>query len=624
MNQFARDKALRARISIESFYTEAMKQCIERENRSKKLEEGMEADNLTEADKEKKRNMQYSKETDYLRLKRSKLAVTDFDSLKVIGRGAFGEVRLVQKKDTGHIYAMKILKKQVMVEKEQTVHVKTERDILSRADCDWIVKMYYSFQDSYNLYLVMEFLAGGDMMTLLIKHDTLSEEATQFYVAEAALAIQCLHEMNFIHRDIKPDNLLLDCKGHIKISDFGLSSGYQKFHRKKFYKDWETQLPSDFLPFDSKQQAETWKKNRRQYAYSMVGTPDYIAPEVFQPNGYTNSCDWWSLGVIMYEMLIGYPPFCSDTPQETYQKVFNWHQTLVFPTEQPISIEAKATIKRLCCESDRRMGHHNGIDDLKQCPFFRRIDWNHIRQKVPPFKVELKSIDDTSNFDDFPEKEITWNVSLDSEASDAPTGPFYDFTYKRFDGLTQKKRGRVDNAVDADAHEEQASIIGCLFFAEFNFTECGGIGSGANLGEQFSVLETAKSHQQIMNIANSMHTKVAQELGIIGAHAAEPKAKRILAGLEFSKAMQEKAVQDFSGGWRMRISLARALFLEPTLLMLDGPTNHLDLNAVIWLDLILVAAVNEKLFNGALEMIAQTEMRATPNFSLEIAQTLYV
>nr|VZI26160.1 unnamed protein product [Spirometra erinaceieuropaei] len=145
---------------------------------------------------------------------------------------------------------MKILRKAVMREKDQIAHVRAERDILVKANNPWVVKMFYSFQDSVNLYLVMEFLPGGDMMTLLMKLDTLTESQTQFYVAETVLAIDSIHKMSFIHRDIKPDNLLLDSKGHLKLSDFGLCTGLKKAHRTDFYKNLSQAVPSDFAAFN--------------------------------------------------------------------------------------------------------------------------------------------------------------------------------------------------------------------------------------------------------------------------------------------------------------------------------------------------------------------------------------
>lgn len=162
------------------------------------------------------------------------------------------------------------------------------------------------------------------------------------------------------------------------MSDFGLCTGLKKSHRTEFYRDLSQAKPSDFSsnPMDSKRRAESWKKNRRQLAYSTVGTPDYIAPEVFMQTGYTSSCDWWSLGVIMYEMLIGYPPFCSETPQETYSKIIHWRSTLVFPPEVPISNDAKELIQSFCCEPEKRIG---GLLELKEHPFFKHVDWEHIR-----------------------------------------------------------------------------------------------------------------------------------------------------------------------------------------------------------------------------------------------------
>ncbi|XP_039285912.1 serine/threonine-protein kinase tricornered isoform X2 [Nilaparvata lugens] len=437
------DKATKAKVTLENYYSNLIAQHVERKQRLAKLEESLKDEGLSEAQKQEKRQLHAQKETEFLRLKRSRLGVDDFEPLKVIGRGAFGEVRLVQKKDTGHVYAMKILRKADMLEKEQVAHVRAERDVLVEADHQWVVKMYYSFQDTINLYLIMEFLPGGDMMTLLMKKDTLSEECTQFYIAETALAIDSIHKLGFIHRDIKPDNLLLDARGHIKLSDFGLCTGLKKSHRTDFYRDLSQAKPSDFTssPMDSKRRAESWKKNRRALAYSTVGTPDYIAPEVFLQTGYGPACDWWSLGVIMYEMLIGYPPFCSENPQETYRKVMSWRDTLTFPPEVPISEEAKEAMARFCCEAERRLGGARGVEEVRaQVPFFRGVDWEHIRERPAAIPVDVRSIDDTSNFDDFPD------VKLEIPAPPQPQDGeviykdwvFINYTFKRFEGLTQR------------------------------------------------------------------------------------------------------------------------------------------------------------------------------------------
>jgi len=434
------EKVAKAKLTLENYYSNLVAQHEERETRQRLLEVSMEKEGLSEEQKNEKRNLHAIKETEFLRLKRSKLDVHDFDPLKVIGRGAFGEVRLVQKKDTGHVYAMKILRKADMLEKEQIAHVRAERDVLVEADHQWVVKMYYCFQDALNLYLVMEFLPGGDMMTLLMKKDTMTEEQTQFYVAETVLAIDSIHRLGFIHRDIKPDNLLLDSRGHIKLSDFGLCTGLKKSHRTEFYKDLKQFKPCDLgsSPMDSKKQS--WRNKRRALAYSTVGTPDYIAPEVFMQTGYTSSCDWWSLGVIMYEMLIGYPPFCSESPQETYRKVMNWRETLVFPPEVPISKHSRSLVQRFCCDREHRVGS-NGTAEIKEHVFFKGVDWDHIRDRPAAIQIEVRSIDDTSNFDEFPDVDLQWPeaASVSAEApKDSNDWVFSNYTYKRFQGLTQR------------------------------------------------------------------------------------------------------------------------------------------------------------------------------------------
>lgn len=435
------DKVNKAKVTLENYYNNLMQECDEREERHRRLEESLKsAQNLTEVEKNERRMLHALKETEFLRLKRLKLTYNDFTPIKVIGKGAFGEVRLVQKKDTGHIYAMKILRKKDMLLKEQVAHVRAERDILAEADHQWVVKMFYSFQDSRNLYLVMEFLPGGDMMTLLIKKDTFSEEMTQFYVAETASAIDYIHKLGFIHRDIKPDNLLLDSKGHIKLSDFGLCTGLKKAHTTEYYREITHINPTSDIsnPIDSKRRAETWKKKRRELAYSTVGTPDYIAPEVFMQRGYSSSCDWWSLGVIMFEMLIGFPPFCSEDAQITYRKVMQWRDTLIFPPEVPISSVSRDLITKFCCDAEHRL---NNINDIKAHPFLKGVDWEHIRDRPAPYLPTIKSIDDTSNFDEFPNEELDLGSGTQTtQDSDIRKQDyvFVNYTYRRFYNLTQK------------------------------------------------------------------------------------------------------------------------------------------------------------------------------------------
>jgi serine/threonine kinase 38 len=327
--------------------------------------------------------------------------------------------------------------------------VRAERDLLVEADQqgqggtnqDWVVKLNFAFQDPCNLYFIMEFLPGGDMMTHLMKKDVLTYEETQFYVAETALAINYIHtKLRCIHRDIKPDNLLLDLNGHVKLTDFGLSTGHRATHRTDFYKDLSNIDASSFVPSidtggDSKRTTEKWKSSRRKAAYSTVGTPDYIAPEVFTKQGYGYSCDWWSLGVIMYEMMIGYAPFSvpdGGSERETARRILAWKHTLAFPVDRPIDKEAKDLIRKLICDADKRLGSQREVEDLKSHAFFGpKFDWANIRERPAPFKIVVSAIDDTRYFDEFdPASDLVFPEQIPETGN-----CFHNFTYKRFDGL---------------------------------------------------------------------------------------------------------------------------------------------------------------------------------------------
>ncbi|KAL2599133.1 hypothetical protein AAZV13_10G035100 [Glycine max] len=376
-----------------------------------------------------------------MRLQRHKMGVEDFELLTMIGKGAFGEVRVCREKTSGHVYAMKKLKKSEMLRRGQVEHVKAERNLLAEVDSNCIVKLYCSFQDDEHLYLIMEYLPGGDMMTLLMRKDILTEDEARFYVGETVLAIESIHKHNYIHRDIKPDNLLLDRYGHLKLSDFGLCKPL----------DCSTLEENDFsvgqnvngstqssTPKRSQQeQLQHWQINRRTLAYSTVGTPDYIAPEVLLKKGYGMECDWWSLGAIMYEMLVGYPPFYSDDPMLTCRKIVNWKTYLKFPEEARLSPEAKDLISKLLCNVNQRLGS-KGADEIKAHPFFKGVEWNKLYQMEAAFIPEVNDELDTQNFEKFDESDSQtqsssrsgpWRKMLSSKKD----LNFVGYTYKNFE-----------------------------------------------------------------------------------------------------------------------------------------------------------------------------------------------
>ncbi|XP_047954887.1 serine/threonine-protein kinase tricornered-like [Salvia hispanica] len=437
-------KVAAAKQYIEKHYKEQMKSLEERRERRNVLERKLADAEVTEEEQNNLLKHLEKKETEYMRLQRHKMGADDFEPLTMIGKGAFGEVRLCREKSTGHVYAMKKLKKSEMLRRGQVEHVKAERNLLAEVDSNCIVKLYCSFQDEEYLYLIMEYLPGGDMMTLLMRKDILTEDEARFYVGETVLAIESIHKHNYVHRDIKPDNLLLDRHGHMKLSDFGLCKPLDcsNIQEKDFTvgNNYSGSLQSDGRPAAPKrtqqEQLQHWQRNRRMLAYSTVGTPDYIAPEVLLKKGYGMECDWWSLGAIMYEMLVGYPPFYSDEPMSTCRKIVNWRTHLKFPEEAKISPEAKDLICKLLCNVEKRLGTR-GADEIKAHRWFKGIEWDKLYEMKAAFIPEVNGELDTQNFEKFDEsdnqvtsstKSGPWRKMLPSKDVN-----FMGYTYKNFE-----------------------------------------------------------------------------------------------------------------------------------------------------------------------------------------------
>jgi len=385
-------------------------------------------------------------------------SLDDFKTLKVIGRGAFGEVQVVKEKEKGTVYALKTMLKSHLAKSNQINHIKAEREILASANNQWIVQMNYSFQDKTYLYLVMEYCAGGDLMSILMREDILSEQWTMFYMAELAEAIKSVHDLDYVHRDLKPDNILIDCEGHVKLSDFGLSKKFKSEdnagdnHISQFHKNVDKianneDVSSSKAPSDRSK----YKKTRRELLYSTVGTPDYMAPEIFAQKGYSKAVDWWSLGVIMYECLVGYPPFYSDNAMQTCRKIVHYQRTLRIPPESGLSRDAKNLLFRLICAPKRRLVY----EQIKEHPFFSKVPWKNLRSMTPPFKPELTSEVETRYFDEF-EETIPLNEHKVEKSHKGAVNHFDDFTYIR--PKTTSKLGVEDifNDNNENPNEEES------------------------------------------------------------------------------------------------------------------------------------------------------------------------
>ncbi|XP_018329229.1 protein kinase DC2 [Agrilus planipennis] len=310
----------------------------------------------------------------------NELDIDDFQIIKTVGTGTFGRVLLCRNKHSNIFGAMKILALADVIRLKQVEHVKNEKNILQEVRHPFIVNMLWSKKSNTCIYMLFEYVCGGELFSYLRNAGRFSPSTGIFYTAEIVCALEYLHLKNIVYRDLKPENLLLDMDGHLKITDFG---------------------------FAKKLTDRTW---------TLCGTPEYLAPEIIQSKGHNKAVDWWALGILVYEMLAGYPPFYDDNPFGIYEKILSgkidWPKHL-----DPV---AKDLIKKLLVQDrTKRLGNmKSGADDIKRHRWFKGIDWHEVedRKLTPPIVPKVSHPGDSSNFDDYPE--VDWKSTKSIDESD--------------------------------------------------------------------------------------------------------------------------------------------------------------------------------------------------------------
>ncbi|XP_077241096.1 putative serine/threonine protein kinase IREH1 [Tasmannia lanceolata] len=337
---------------------------------------------------------------------KDRTSIDDFEIIKPISRGAFGRVFLAKKRTTGDLFAIKVLKKADMIRKNAVESILAERDILISVRNPFVVRFFYSFTCQENLYLVMEYLNGGDLYSLLRNLGCLDEDVARIYIAEVVLALEYLHSLRVVHRDLKPDNLLIAHDGHIKLTDFGLS----KVGLINSTDDLSGPAVSgaSLLGEDEPQfsVSECIHPRERRQKRSAVGTPDYLAPEILLGTGHGTTADWWSVGVILFELIVGIPPFNAEHPQIIFDNILNrkipWPRVL-----EEMSPKAMDLIDKLLTEDPSQRLGARGASEVKQHVFFKDINWDTLARQKAAFVPASDSALDTSYFT----SRYSWNPS---------------------------------------------------------------------------------------------------------------------------------------------------------------------------------------------------------------------
>nr|CAD2161534.1 unnamed protein product [Meloidogyne enterolobii] len=444
----------------------------------------------------------------------------NFRIIKVIGRGAFGEVQLVRNIQNNQVYAMKMLDKDKMIRRSDAAFFWEERNIMAYSNSEWIVKLHYAFQDLRNLYMVMEFMPGGDMVNLMANHD-IPEDWAQFYTAELVLALDAIHSLGYIHRDVKPDNMLISADGHIKLADFGTC----------------IRMNRDGLVRCS----------------MAVGTPDYISPEVLRSQGgegvYGREVDWWAVGVFLYEMLFGETPFYAESLVQTYSKIMDHNKQLKFPGDVKVSSSAKDIIRSFLSEPNIRLGR-DGVSAIRGHAFFKNSVWtfDSIQKSTPPYVPDLLGDDDTSHFDDVEPAD-----PVDCESFQIPkafTGnqlPFIGFTFSNEFGPLDLIKKQLEEAVLQPIVNGDNNLLDTPVV---NGT-CGN-GNNCHLEEKVDELtnENELLQQQLKNIKEQLEAEtnsakaeidlLAKEREILEMKCAEMKQNQEMIESEVDSLKQEK------------------------------------------------------------------------------------